>query len=85
MARHATERMKRPSIVVVALVALFVGSAALCLGLLGPPLWTLATTKLMPTQTTRDAPALRPKAALKPFGAILADQAGTRAGDKLAR
>ena len=93
----------RESILVVALVALFVGSAVLCLGLIAPMVWTgvagmraeraydqCANVKNSHARTAcyetvqREPPA-RPKAALKPFGAILADQIGNRGSDAAAK
>ena len=76
------------SIVVITLVAMFVGSAVLCVGLIAPMLWTVVTEKVVPTGSADDPvqqSQSRPKAALKPFGAILAGQIGNQGGDKPAK
>ena len=73
-----TKALRRPeSIAVLMLVGFFVGSAVLCLGSLGPPLWAVATGKLFEAPANNSS-SPRPKAALRSFGDIFADQAGSK-------
>jgi hypothetical protein len=75
---------RRESIAVHMLAGLFVGSAVLCLGSLGPPLWAVVSGKLFEAPAY-DPSSPRPKAALRPFGDIFADQIGSTAGGKPAK
>jgi len=79
---RGSARPQRPELIVIlVLVAFFVGSAVLCLGSLGPPLWAVVNGKLFEAPA-HDPSSPRPKAALRPFGDIFADQVGSTAGGK---
>ena len=82
--RGKAKSPRRPeSILTLGLVAFFVGSAVLCLGSLGPPLWAVMTGKLFEAPAYESSP--RPKAALRPFGDVFADQVGSTAAGKPAK
>ena len=74
-------RRRREPAAGLALVAFFVAAAVLGVGLIAPIVWDVVTTKFLKAGPAYERSAPRPKAALKPFGAILADQIGDRPRD----